>query len=58
MYITSQYIHSHIIKNKAKVGDFPVAENYYENTLTLPMYSSMSNKDFDFIVTKLKGFSW
>ena len=45
-------------KQGFKVGDFPVAENYYENTLTLPMYSSMSNKDFDFIVTKLKGFSW
>jgi UDP-4-amino-4,6-dideoxy-N-acetyl-beta-L-altrosamine transaminase len=36
-------------------GQFPEAEKYYEETITLPLYPSMTEKDQDYIVNTLKG---
>lgn len=39
-----------------KLGDFPNAENYYKNCISLPMYPSLTDEQFDFVVeTVLKG---
>jgi UDP-4-amino-4,6-dideoxy-N-acetyl-beta-L-altrosamine transaminase len=36
-----------------KEGDLPVAEGYYEKTLSLPMYPKMSREDIDFVIGAL-----
>src|SRR3990167_1257280 len=35
-------------------GDFPIAETYYQYTLTLPLYYDLSDNDQDFIIKELK----
>ena len=37
-----------------KEGDFPEAENYYSEAMTLPIYSAMSNAEQDTVVRELK----
>lgn len=37
-----------------KKGDFPAAEEYYAATLSLPMYSSLSDAEQDSVIGKLK----
>ena len=37
-----------------KKGDFPVAEKYFENTITIPLYPSLLRKDQDYIIRKVK----
>ncbi len=39
-----------------KVGDFPVAEAYYERAISLPLYSGLSNSNQDFVIRKIKEF--
>ena len=39
-----------------KKGDFPLAENYYEKTLSLPMYPSLKDEEQDYIINKVKAF--
>ena len=34
-----------------KKGDFPVAENFYETTITLPVYPSMTEEQVDRVIT-------
>lgn len=41
-----------------KEGDFPNAENYYKQVISLPLYSSLSEKDQNYVVKKLVAFSW
>ncbi len=42
----------------AKKGDLPVAEDYYEHCLSLPMYPSLTNEEQDFVIDRiLKYFS-
>ena len=36
-----------------KEGDFPNSEIYYQSTLTLPLFSSMSSEQQDKVVTVL-----
>ena len=33
-----------------KEGDFPVAEKYYENTITLPIYPLLAHKDQMYVI--------
>ncbi len=35
-------------------GDYPVAEQYYEKTLSLPLYPLMSDQDVDLVVRSVK----
>ncbi len=37
------------------VGDFPKAEEYYEKTISLPLYYGLSDKDLEEIVGRVKG---
>ena len=38
-----------------KWGDFPIAENYYNNALSIPLYPKMSNKDVKYVIKNIKG---
>lgn len=33
-----------------KDGDFPVAENYYRNALSIPLYPKMTDKESDYVI--------
>jgi len=37
-----------------KDGDYPIAEKYYEQELSLPLYPGMSDDDVDYIISKTK----
>ncbi len=39
-----------------KKGDFPVAEDYYEKTLSLPMYPSLKEEEQDYVINKVRAF--
>ncbi len=39
-----------------KAGDMPVAENYYEKCLSLPMYPSLSDEDQERVIAAVKEF--
>ncbi|MCB0390356.1 MAG: UDP-4-amino-4,6-dideoxy-N-acetyl-beta-L-altrosamine transaminase [Bdellovibrionales bacterium] len=38
-----------------KVGDFPVAEKYYNSAISLPMYYGLSNEDVNYVTKTLKN---
>lgn len=38
-----------------KYGDFPEAERYYERAISLPMFPTMTEQDFDHVVLSLKN---
>lgn len=40
-----------------KKGDFPIAEAYYDNCLSLPMFPSLTNEEQDFVIEKILEFS-
>ncbi len=37
-----------------KKGDYPMAEKYYEQCLSLPLYPKMSDKDVEYVISKVK----
>lgn len=39
-----------------KEGDFPVAEKYAKETLSLPLYAHMKQRDINFIIKKIREF--
>ena len=39
-----------------KKGDFPIAEKYADEVLSLPMYNGMSKEEQDFVIDKLNSF--
>lgn len=39
-----------------KEGDFPEAENYYKNCLSIPMYPSLSDNDQDLVIKTILDF--
>jgi UDP-4-amino-4,6-dideoxy-N-acetyl-beta-L-altrosamine transaminase len=39
-----------------KKGDFPIAEAYYNECLSLPMYPSLSDDDLNYVIDKIKSF--
>ena len=39
-----------------KKGDFPRAEKFFDNTLSLPLYSSLSKEKVDYIISSLEAF--
>jgi dTDP-4-amino-4,6-dideoxygalactose transaminase len=36
-----------------KKGDFPEAERYYQETITIPLYYGLSDEDQDYVIEKL-----
>ena len=41
---------------KSKNSPFPIAENYYQKCLSLPMYPSLTDKEQDYVIEQIKGF--
>lgn len=39
-----------------KKGDFPIAEDYYSQALSIPMYPSLEDQEQEYIISKIKGF--
>jgi UDP-4-amino-4,6-dideoxy-N-acetyl-beta-L-altrosamine transaminase len=39
-----------------KNGDFPIAEKYYSQCLSLPMYPTLTNEQQNFVITEFIGF--
>ena len=37
-----------------RTGDFPEAENYYQQAISLPMYSGLTDQDQDFVIATLR----
>jgi dTDP-4-amino-4,6-dideoxygalactose transaminase len=35
-------------------GDYPEAEKYYENAISLPMFPGLSEKDQDYVIDTLR----
>lgn len=38
-----------------KLGDFPQAEKYYEEAISLPIYFGLSEEDQDYVIASLRG---
>ena len=56
--VNLHYIPVHLqpfYKNRGfKYGDFPAAEDYYSRAISLPIYSSITNKQQDKVISELK----
>jgi dTDP-4-amino-4,6-dideoxygalactose transaminase len=39
-----------------KQGDFPIAEDYYEHCLSLPMFPTLTMEEQNFVIEKVKAF--
>lgn len=39
-----------------KKGDFPIAEKYYEQCLSLPMFPTLNEEEQDFVIDRIKEF--
>ena len=37
-------------------GDFPIAENYYDKTVSLPMFPSLTDDEQNYVIDKVKAF--
>jgi dTDP-4-amino-4,6-dideoxygalactose transaminase len=37
-------------------GDMPIAENYYKNCLSLPMYPNLSDEELKFVIKLIKNY--
>jgi dTDP-4-amino-4,6-dideoxygalactose transaminase len=37
-------------------GDFPLAESYYDQCLSLPMYPALTNEQQDFVIQSILDF--
>jgi dTDP-4-amino-4,6-dideoxygalactose transaminase len=39
-----------------KHGDFPVAENYYQHCLSLPMYPTLTDDEQEYVIEQIKTY--
>jgi UDP-4-amino-4,6-dideoxy-N-acetyl-beta-L-altrosamine transaminase len=39
-----------------KEGDFPIAENYYKNCISLPMYPTLTNEEQEYVIKTLLNY--
>ena len=39
-----------------KLGDFPIAENYYARTISIPLYPSLTNDEVEKVVKNITSF--
>ena len=60
IYTQIHYIPLHLMPFYRNLGwsenDFPFAENYYKNCISLPMYPSLSNRDLKYIIKTINKF--
>ena len=57
MFIIYQYIRNHFTKTWVlNLGTFPVAEKYYEQAISLPIFPSLQYEDLSRITDILKEF--
>lgn len=40
-----------------KLGDFPIAEDYYKKALSIPMFPTLTNEEQDFVINKIINFT-
>ena len=50
------YQNTYFQKLGLKHTDFPNAENYYSNSISLPLYPDISIKQLNYIIAKLEEF--
>jgi UDP-4-amino-4,6-dideoxy-N-acetyl-beta-L-altrosamine transaminase len=48
------HLHPYYEKMGFKIGDFPEAERYYSEAISLPMYQNLTNENQDFVVHTLR----
>ena len=60
IYTQAHYIPVHLMpyyrKRGWKEGDFPLAEAYYKRCMSLPMFPTLTNDDFNFVIEKIEKF--
>jgi UDP-4-amino-4,6-dideoxy-N-acetyl-beta-L-altrosamine transaminase len=60
IYTQVHYIPTHLMpyyRNQGwKVGDMPIAENYYKGCLSLPMYPTLNDEEQDFVIATINYF--
>jgi dTDP-4-amino-4,6-dideoxygalactose transaminase len=60
VFVQVHYIPVHILpyyKNMGwKRGDFPIAENYYDHCLSIPMFPTLTLEEQNFVIEKILGF--
>jgi UDP-4-amino-4,6-dideoxy-N-acetyl-beta-L-altrosamine transaminase len=60
IYAQIHYVPVHLMPHYKtlgwKVGDFPIAENYYKHCISLPMYPSLTAEEQDYVVDKISAF--
>jgi len=50
------HLQPHYRRMGFKVGDFPIAEAYYERAISLPLYAGLTDTDQGYVIAKLKEF--
>lgn len=61
IFVQVHYIPLHLMpyyrKNYGfKVGDFPVAEDYYSREVSIPMYPTLTQEELEYIIKTIKNF--
>lgn len=60
IYAQIHYIPAHLMPYYSqfgwKTGDMPVAEGYYQDCISLPMYPTLTETEQDFVIKKIKEF--
>lgn len=57
IYTTYRYFPLHRVPGYGVTGDFPHADYAADNTLCLPMHQSLSDRDMDYIIEKIREFN-
>lgn len=57
IYTTVRYEPLHLYKQFGKQRKLPIAEKLNEELLNLPLHPNLSDKDLDYIITKIKEFN-
>ncbi len=55
-YIPIHFLKYYKKKYKFKLGDFPVAENYYKQTISIPLFPSMTNSQIEKVIKDINDF--
>ena len=50
------HLHPYYQKMGFKKGDFPLAEAFYENCLSLPIFPSLTEEELKFTISTIKAF--
>ncbi len=55
-YIPIHYLKFYKKKYNFKLGDFPIAENYYNQTISIPLYPSLTDYQIEKVIKDIKKF--